>query len=366
MSALSFTERLTAWAERIAFNWEIREALYRHLSAQISNTIPVDQALENFCARLMRRNKPSSLKIVRHVARRMRDGSTLSAALSPWVTSEEAGMIASGEMSSSLPRAFDLIIESKLRITRVQRSFKGAVRRPVLLGGIVYAMLWAIGTYMAPDFQTIMPAEKATGWASLLYIMGDLARGLQMVLVPVVLMLLYGLVRWSLPRWGGRYRVVAERHFPYSFYRDMEGYTWLMSFSAMLRAGMSDVDILKFQAKTANPWLLERLTALRRRMVDGKSLSDALLGKDTLHRLPFGFPNPDIVDDIGSLSGFPDFPERIGIVAVQWADELERKTLRSAEKAGMWMDIVMYAIVTMLALSINAISIQFSTVPGLS
>lgn len=366
MSTFFLMGRLTAWADRFAFNWEIREALYRHLSAQMSNGIPVDQALENFCARLQRRNKPSSQKIVRGVARRMRDGSTLSSALTPWVTPEEAGLIASGEMSASLPRSFDLIIESQQRIIRVKRSFKGAIRRPIILGVAVYAALWALGAYMTPAFQLIMPAENAKGLSSLLYIMGDLARGFQMLLVPAVLILLIGCIKWSLPRWRGRNRIVAERYFPFSFYRDMEGYTWLMSFSALLRAGMTDVDILKFQTKTANPWLTERLIAMRRRMLNGLSLHEALLRKDKSHPKPFGFPNPDIVDDISSLSGFPDFPERIGIIAAQWAEELERKTSQSAEKAGFWMEMVMYAIVTLLALSINAISIQFSNVPGLN
>ena len=365
MSRFTLLPRLNTLADRMAFNWAVRESLYQHLSAQMTNGIDINQALTSFCKRLQRRNKPSSLKIVRGIERRLRDGSTLASALKPWVTSDEVSLIASGELSSTLPRSFDLIIESQHRISRVRRSLQGTVRRPVILGVAVYAMLWAIGTYMTPTFQLILPAENAHGMSSLLYFLGDVAQSAYVILIPLVASVLFSVIKWSLPRWGGRYRILAERFFPFSYYRDMEGYAWLMSFSALLRADMPDTDILKFQLKNANPWLSERLNSLRRRMLNGMSLQEALLGKDKAHPEPFGFPNPDRVDDIASLSGLPDFPERIATIAGQWAEELERKTRQSTERAGLWMDVVMYAIVTVLVLSINAISIQFSHIPGL-
>jgi hypothetical protein len=159
--------------------------------------------------------------------------------------------------------------------------------------------------------------------------------------------------------------VAAESMFPYSFYRDIQGYTWLMSFSALLRAGMADVEILKRQATQSTPWLKERLKALWWRMDNGASMPAALMAKGKNGMPAFGFPNPDIVDDIASMAGFSDFAERIAVLAVQWADELESSTLAKAKSFGFAMEIVMYAVMGLLMIAINSMSTQMGNVPGM-
>ena len=46
--------RITAAGDRLAFAWPVREALYRHLSAQVGNGVTVELALHTFRARLQR------------------------------------------------------------------------------------------------------------------------------------------------------------------------------------------------------------------------------------------------------------------------------------------------------------------------
>lgn len=359
------TARITAAGDRMAFAWPVREALYRHMSVQHSNGIPVEVALDTFRARLQRRKKMSSDKIVADVARRMRDGSTLAAALTAWIPQDEVSIISSGELSGNLSRSLDLVIEAKRRIARVNGALKTSMVSPAIYMVAVYGMLWGIGKYVTPGLEQALPKEKAQGLVSGLYAAGDFANSWWALLPPLVLAACIAWVVRSLPKWTGRSRVAAEKVFPYSFYRDIQGYTWLMSFSALLRAGMADVEILKRQTAQSTPWLKERLHALWWRMDNGTSLPAALMAKGKGGMPAFGFPSPDIVDDIGSMAGFGDFPERIAVLAVQWADELERATLARAKAFGFAMEILMYAVMGFLMVAINSMSTQIGSSPGM-
>lgn len=353
-----FVNRIIFAADRMAFAWPIREALYRHLSAQVSNGVAVEVALDTFRARLQRRKKISADKIVADVARRMRDGGTVAGSLKSWIPLDESSVISSGELSGNLPRALDLVIEAKRRIARVNSALKTSMVSPAIYLCAVYAMLWAIGKYVTPGLEQALPPEKARGLVAGLYAAGAFANSLYALIPPIIAAVVFVVVILSLPRWTGRARIAAEGMFPYSFYRDIQGYTWLMSFSALLRAGVADVEILKRQKVQSTPWLRERLAALWWRMENGSSLPEALYAKGNSGLPAFDFPNPDVVDDIASMAGFADFPERIATLAIQWADEIETSMLRSAKAFGFVLEIAMYVVMGLLMLAINSMSTQ--------
>jgi hypothetical protein len=197
-----------------------------------------------------------------------------------------------------------------------------------------------------------------------MYKFADIANSWVAFIPPVFGIIVVNLIVYSLPRWRGRYRVKAEQYFPYSFYRDIQGYAWLMGFTALLRAGMADVQILKQQADLANPWLSERLRAIWWRMDNGDSLPASLLAKGKGGMPPFGFPNPNVVDDICSLAGFADFPERITKVASVWANELEKSMNQKAKKFGVWAEALMYGVITLLLAVVNEMTTQMSSITG--
>jgi len=355
--------RLIAWGDRMAFSWKVRESLYRHLAAQVKNGVTVETALDTFRARLQRRKRVSSDKIVADVSRRMRDGLSLANAIRQWVPQDEVGIIASGELSGGLPKALGLVIESRRRVDKVNQAIRQAMWSPMIYMMAVYAMLWTIGAIVTPGLAQTLPQEKTQGMVRGLYLAGDFANSWFALIPPLAVGGLIVAAIYSFPRWTGKNRIVAEQFFPYSFYRDIKGYSWLMSFSALLQAGMADVEILLRQRQLASPWLKERLYALWWRMENGQSLSEALLTKGK-GMPPFGFPNPDIVDDISSLHGFRDFPEKISTLAIQWAEELEVSTLNSARKFGFWVEMFMYAAMILVIVAINSMSTQMGSISG--
>lgn len=357
------TEGFAGWANRnFGFNWKIRSAFYRHLSAQMGNERPALNALEDFHNRLVRRKAKTAAGIVVDMMRRMQDGRSLAEAVTPWVPIEEAFIISSGEQSGEISASFDLVVASKERLIRVKRSLKSAMFHPAVYLVATYVMLWVIGSQVLPALTGSIPKEKAMGVAKYLYVMGEFATS-WMALLPVVLGVgVFGGVVFSLPRWRGSGRVAAENYFPYSFYRDLRGYEWMLGFLTLLRAGMPDVDILKRQLKHANPWLTERLVAVRRRMQNGASLGEALRPDDGMH---YEFPNPDLIDDITSMNGFPDFPERMTRISDQWAEELERRTTAFGKALGLVAELLMYGVLTFLVFAINSLSSQMGSAAGM-
>lgn len=356
--------RISHFGDKIIFAWPVRQGLYRHLSAQVGNTVGVEAALDSYRSRLQRRNQVTADKIVGDISRRMRDGSTLADALSKWIPPDEISIISSGELSGTLAKSLDLLVESKRRIANVMKTVKSSMTRPLIYSIAIYAFVWAVGRFVVPDLQFALPEERAKGLVAGMFMMGHLANSWVAIIPPVVGLAVLGMIIYSLPRWKGRFRVSAERHFPYNFYRDIHGYAWLMGFTALLRAGMPDVTILKNQCEHATPWLHERLHSLWWRMDNGSSLPAALMTKGTGGMPPFGFPNPDIVDDIASMAGFSDFPERITKVASIWADELEETTMARAARFGFYAEMVMYGLMTLLMLAVNAMSSQLANVPS--
>lgn len=357
----SLKNKIVKMGDKLAFSWPVREGLYKHLSAQVGNTISIETALDSYRLRLKRRGRVSSDKIVGDICRRMRDGQSLASALANWVPVEEVSIISSGELAGNLPNSLELLIESKRRTNSVINAAKAAMVRPLIYAVAVFVFVWALGRFVVPDLKFALPEERAQGMALAMFKAGNFANSWYAVIPPILVAALIAGVVYSLPRWCGKYRVRAESYFPYSFYRDIQGYAWLMSFTALLRAGMADVVILKLQGKHASPWLLERLNAIWWRMDNGSSLPDALLAK-AKGGISLGFPNPDIVDDISSMAGFSDFPDRISKIAITWAADLEESVRKKATRFGAFAEAVMYAVITLLLISVNSMSEQLTSV----
>ena len=334
--------------------WSHRVSLYRHLSVQMKNDRHPVQALEDFKKRLVRRKKTVFAGIVTNIIRRMQNGSSLSDALRGLVPNDEIMIIASGDLSGKLSAALALVIESKERVQRIQRAIKAAMTTPLVQLVTLYGFLYAIGAFVVPQLVGVLPEDQARGSVYVFYVMGDFFASWYSVLPIIAMVATAAAIMWSLPRWHGKRRVMAELFFPYSFYRDISGYTWLLSFAALIQAGMPNVEIFRKQMPSASPWLTERLRRTQARMVNGESLSAALEGTK------LGYPNADIIDDIASMENFPDFPERITEIAMQWADEIERQIAAGAKKFGMASELVLYLVMGYLMVAINGLASQLS------
>lgn len=357
-------QHASPFKNRLYFGWPVRKAFYRHLSVQSAQGIPVERALEGFLPRLRRKKNHYVATIVASVARRFRDGQTLADALHGYVPVDELAVIRSGELGGTLPDALELIITSSDRVARVQNAIRQAAFAPGIYIAATFGMVWVLGRYVIPDLQHVLPARRAQGSVAILYALGDFATSWWALLPLVLAVLLIAWLAWAMPNWTGKGRISVERFFPFSFYRDTNGFRWLMSFTSLLGSGMPDVQILDLQTQNASPWLRQRMRAFHMAMINGQSFSGALLERSH-ERVPYGFPNPDIVDDIASLDGFPDFHTKIQLLAREWARDLEEKTLLWASRMGFYCEMALFGIMGLLMVAINSLSSQISNVAGM-
>jgi len=360
-----FWGKVAAAADRKAFNWKTREAFYNHLATQVGNDVPIENAVEGFAKILAKRGRKSSAALVENVARRMRDGMTFRKAVVIAVPREEVALIAGGELSGGLEKALDAIVSSHDRVEAVVNAYRESMIQPLIYLAMTYAVLWGIGGYVMPDITVGLPESKVTGIGVLMYKAADFSQSWVSILLPLLFVALVAAIRWSLPRWLGPKRIVAEKYFPFSFYRDIEGYKWLTGFAGMIEAGMTDVHILAKQMETASPWLRERLYHTRFRMTEGgMSLAKALEAKGPRKLPAFEFPNPDIIDGLSSIEGFSDFDKRVGRLTSRWSVDIERSAKQRAKQFGFISEMSMYLIMGVLMISINSVTTQLGNIAG--
>ncbi|MFM0265543.1 type II secretion system F family protein [Paraburkholderia sediminicola] len=369
----TLTRKRTGWwgklsdaADRKAFDWKTREALYMHLSSQVENGVSVENALDGFAEIMRKRKRKSSQALIENVSRRMREGMPLRRAIAIAIPREETAVIAGGEISGHLGIALDLIVDSHDRVESVLRAYKAAAVRPIMYLAMTYGVMWAVGAFVMPSIVQGLPENKVQGIGIVMYKVADLSQSWLSIVPPLVCVAIFYAVRWSLPRWVGPRRIKAERYFPYSFYRDIEGYKWLSSFSGLIEAGVPDVHALARQMDTASPWLRERLRHIRFRMTEGgMGLAAALEASGANGKLPpFEFPNPAIIDRIRSIASSKDFHEKVGRLTKRWSAEIERTALSQAKKAGFYAEISMYALMGFLMYAINGVTTQLGAIGG--
>jgi type II secretory pathway component PulF len=369
----TLTRKRTGWwgklsdaADRKAFDWKTREALYMHLSSQVENDVSVENALDGFADILRKRKRKSSQALVENVSRRMREGMPLRRAIAIAIPRDEAAVLAGGEMSGKMGIALDLLVDSHDRVESVLRAYKAAAVRPIMYLAMTYGVMWAVGAFVMPSIVQGLPESKVQGLGIVMYKAADWSQSWLSIEPPLLCVALFCAVRWSFPRWVGPRRIKAEQYFPYSFYRDIEGYKWLASFSGLIEAGVPDVHALARQMETASPWLRERLWHVRFRMTEGgMTLADALEATGANGKLPpFEFPNPAIIDRIRSIAAFKGFHEKVARLTKRWSSEIERNALGQAKKAGFYAEIGMYALMGFLMYAINGVTTQLGAIGG--
>jgi len=336
-------------------SWTSRRRVYRHMAVQLANEKTPVEALTGFRKRLERKGGEKLLiSIVTNIIRRLQNGDKLSNALEGYVPPAESMVILTGDLSGNLALSFERIISTNDRISRIKNAIKGAVTTPVIQLGILYFFLYMIGSAVVPQLSSVLPIEKAHGSIYVLYVLGDFFDSWYSIVPVGVLIVAVVAIAWSLPGWIGRNRVKLEEFFPYSTYRDINGYMWLLSFSALLEVGMPEKEIIEKQSGSASPWLGERLKKILRGLNNGDSLSRSLeLAK-------MNFPNPNIIDEIGSVDDFMDKARRMSSIATEWADEIEASVISGAKLFGYITEGALYLVLGYIMMAANDLSSQLS------
>ena len=344
-------------------DWKIRAPFYQHLVDQVGNEIALEKALVHFRDRMLRTKKHAYARIILLIIQKLQNGKKFSESLEGLVGSEELAIISAGELGGKLPFALSLILEQRERSVRLKQTLRQGLSSTVGHLLIACAVLWYLASAVIPGLESAVPRAKAQGLVHFLYAISGFVNSAWIFLIPVFIGSALAALLWSLPRWTGPTRLIAERHFPYSYYRDLVGYQWLMVFATLLASGISDVQILQMQAKGASPYLSERLSLLFHRLRSGgMSLPEALISPTRQGGLSMNFPSPEINESIIALYGFANFPERITKLVTTWAAQIEARTLALANTTSKFFEYSMMFGMAILILAVQDLSNQVGTV----
>lgn len=343
---------ITPLRRRLAFMSGQRAAFYRHLASQQANGITVEKALDKFRVRLLKRRKKIAASVIDDIARRYSNGRNLAAALTGFIPDSDLVLISSGETSGNLASIVDRMLDANDSTKRIQRILFSAMFPPIVYLFAIYTLLSAIGGQVLPSMmQNGASLSNVEGIGKLVVALGEFAVSPAVIIPPLGTVVLVVTAIWSLPRWTGVSRRRADKVFPFSYYRDIQGYVWLLAFTGLLKAGMDPKKAMQEQLLYASPWLAERLSRIH--WLYGSAVRP--LG-DALMESGFDFPNPILIDDISSYAEFGDFAEKINTRALQWSKELEYGASQRVIWGALIFELLIFGIIALLQQGITDIA----------
>ncbi|MDP3008256.1 MAG: type II secretion system F family protein [Methylococcales bacterium] len=293
-----------------------RRRLWTKLSKLINNGVPILDALGSMHARRVENGNPkhpTTLALADWMDK-LKNGRRLSQAIDGWVDRDEQMLLAAGEQSGKLDEA----LTSAAEVMEAKKKIRGAV-----IGGLIYPVVMmciAIGVLIMfsfkiiPSFTGIVPDEKWHGIARFMIDLANFSRSWIWLIVAIIIAVITAFFV-SLPRWSEGFRIKLDKYPPYSVYRMLQGSTWMISFAALVSAGVRIENALQQLSEGASPWLLARVQSCLRGMRSGLHAGDALA------KSGYGFPDLEIIDDLGVYSKLSGFDQALSIIGREWIKE---------------------------------------------
>ena len=294
------------------FSSKDRLKLWKRLGKFLRDGIPIVTALEEL-KNLRKPSDPMAVALGEWVVA-MKNGRRLYEAVKDWVTPEEAMLIMAGEQAGTLPEAMNSVVVVTSAKKAVQSAIKGGLAYPFFLILMAFGVLYLFNFKIIPTFTAVVPNAKWTGMAKIMIVFGDFVQmWLPWMAASVVALIIATFA--SLGRWSGPSRTAFDRYPPFSIYRMMQGSSWVIALSALIKAGVPVVSALEQLAQGASPWARVRIEAALRGLRSGKDLGDAL------HHSGYEFPDREIIGDLRVYATKSGFDEALRIIGNEWITE---------------------------------------------
>ena len=332
---------------KFEFNTDKRYKLYVKLAQLLTNGVSLDVALQQLERIAKRKSKNSVMaKLYGRWRRNMANGKNFGLCVAPYVPSSEAMLIETGANSGKL---IDSLINAASAIdqqSKVKKAIVTATAYPGVLTGMLIAAMVLSAFKVIPTFEEILPLEEWEGVSYAVAISSRFIREYGVIIGACVLLTIF-VVSFSLPRWTGKARVFFDKIPPYSLYKMWQGSSFLLAISSLMAAGVKlDENSLARIARKADPYLNERVRAIRKSISAGENLGDAL------YKSGYKFPDEDIIDDLQVYARLRGFDKNLIKITATWVDSL-------VERVNSVMKIVNFTILVLIALVIGCLISAF-------
>lgn len=242
-----------------------------------------------------------------------RSGKGLAESMEGWIPIGDLYMIRAGEESGTMAKAFTAIQTIGERTREMRAAVTYAVAYPAFMMVLVAFVLWMFGVNLVQNMRKTAPPRVVEKMGLIADISDFLSNwGWLLVLCIIGLVMLITL---TLPIWCGRVRSVFDRYPPWSWYRVLQGSSFLLGMSALLGAQVPLKRAIEILEEQANPWMRERLYSARQEVLRGRNLGEALRYGD------YGFPDPSVAIDLEILSERSDVGSVIESITADWIRE---------------------------------------------
>ncbi len=314
-----------------------RIALYNKLKSLLRNRFSLMDALERIYQIASKDGKSpyDSLAIALSCwMKDIRNGDPFSVALRGWAPSTELLMLSVGDIAN-LEMALENTVTVVEGTKRMREAVVGAVLYPLFLISMVILLIWGVGAYMVPPMVDAVPNLRWTGTAASLVKLSIFVQTHPIFLfstLPIIVIL----VSLTFPRWKKESRAYADKIPPWSIYRIFIGVGWLLSLSALVKAGTPVSKAMRSLRADASPYLLYRIDNALKHVNNGDNIGDAL------YKTELGFPDEEIIGDLRIYSELDNFTEALERLSVEWMED-SIKTVASKAAALNGLAILLIA-----------------------
>ncbi len=290
-----------------------RRRLWTKLSKLINNGVPILDALGSMHARRVESGNakhPLTLALADWMSK-IKNGHRMSQAIKGWVDQDEQMLLAAGEQSGKLDEALNSASEVMEAKKKIRSAVIGGMLYPVVMFAIAIGVMIMFSFKVIPSFTRVVPYEKWTGIAVMMIDVSNFVRDWILIIVGLIVVMIVAFFV-SLPRWTNGLRIKLDQYPPYNVYRMLQGSTWMISFAALVSAGVRVENALIQLSSGASPWLHARVQACLRGMRSGLNAGEALA------KSGYGFPDLEIIDDLGVYAKLSGFDEALSIIGREW------------------------------------------------
>lgn len=345
---------VSRWLAKYTFRYSCI-SFYDDLSAMLNDGINIKRALSFLIDVETNFGKKKGTSCIYYVCcecmnELTRTGS-ISTALKKYVRDDEYQLITNGEISGDL--AGGLVQASKIVKSRSEMIM-------TLITSMIYPSLLIIGClanmYMVyrnimPIFRSVAPEER---WTTSMRILTDISgffinNGFYL---SAFCILLFFVIRFSLPRYTGPGRQYLDYIPPWSLYKIFNGVSYLFNMAAMLNIDIPVAKALEGleEKSNKNNWLQERIKEIRRYVLLGQSLAMAM------KNCGYDFPSEQCINKLLLHSEKSDNAQMMSEYADKWLEEAKGKVKKTGVIITVLSVLMVFAFVVMMLSSIYSIS----------
>lgn len=306
---------LDVWYAHVMVRWSMDDRLtaYRKISALLRNRFSLMDALERMFQIASKDGKnPGDTMAVAVAAwmKSVQNGDPFSVALRGWAPASEVLMLSVGDISN-LEMALDNTIRVVEGMRKMREAVWGALSYPLVLLLMVAFLVWGVAKFLVPPMKDAVPNLIWKGTAKTVVDLSVFVDKHPIFLASIFPVLLI-LTVVSFPRWKSGMRRFFDKVPPWSIYRIFVGVGWLLSLSALIKAGTPVSKAMRALRSDASPYLLYRIDRSLFYVNNGDNLGDAL------YHTKQGFPDDEVVGDLRIYAELDNFPDALDRLSNDW------------------------------------------------